>query len=902
MLQSKDQAMKALIRNKSLLLTLLPILIIVVVVFYLSLQKPVILENTTAVSTPTLSNLAIPFIANHGQIDDTVAYYANTFIGNVFVTKQGELVYSLSPNHYNKVKDKVAENPRWTLTETLVGAKPQPTVEQQSATKVSYFIGNDPSQWHSDIKTHSLVNLGEVWPGIRVEYLAKGYSVEKLFTLAPGADADAIRIKMHGANKIQHQDNGALNITTGIGDVQLSAPMAWQEYQEKNRPVTVAYVLYGQEYGFKLGKYNPSLPVMIDPLLQATYLGGTGNDLAWSMAINPVSGKIYVAGETESADFPGTTGGAQTTLDGTTDLFIARFNAELTILEQATYLGGSGDDGGDYIFDGLTLSAATGDVYIAAGTESLDFPGTSGGAFPNRSGTYDAAVAQLNSDLTTLIQSTYYGGSGVDGASIIEVHPVSGDVYIAGFTWSVVPDTAGGAQPTPGDSNPLRTDSFVAQFSSDLQNVKQATYLGGSENDGAWAMAINPVSGDIYVTGQTTSPDLPGTTGGAQDTLGGADGFVVSYSADLTTLQQATFIGGSMGEQALDIAIQPTSGEIYVAGYTTSFDLPATTGGFQETNISNDAGFITRINASLTSFLQSTYLSGTGYEDIYTIAIQPSSNEVYVTGVTSSSDFPGTSGGFQPNISIDQSDSFIARLSDDLTALNQATYIGGDASDNNSKLVIHPSSGDIYITGFTGSTNFPGTIGGAQATYPGGYVSTMVARFDSTLTGVAVPDINATPASHNFGQVTVGNSSAAVEFIFANLGSAALIVTNATLSDTTNYSLDLFGGSNPCQNVPGALTPGESCTITISFAPGSTGAKPATFTVTSNDPDEATFTIPLSGIGVAVIDPDIAVMPASINFGDVKSGEDSSAHVVTVTNNGSLNLDVSDCLRWKRCD
>lgn len=892
--------MNTLIRQiLSLQVFLLTFIMVVAVIINLFPQKKIVPENITNVTFPSLSNFVMPFIANQGQVDDRVAFYANTYAGNAFVTKQGDLVYAMMPRQKSKANDKDEKKLGWVLTEKLVGAKPELTVNQQTATKVSSFIGNDPSRWRHEISTHPSVELGEVWPGIRVELLAKDRSIEKLFYLEAGANPESIRIKIEGATNIQHQKNGTLNISTGLGDVELSTPIAWQEKAGKKQAIQVAYHLDANEYGFKLSHYDPDFPVIIDPLLQATYLGGTGNDLTYAMAIHPTSGKIYIAGETSSVDFPGTTGGVQTALSGSTDLFVARFSADLVSLEQATYLGGSSDEGqATYFRDGLTISAASGRVYLASSTRSSDFPGTTGGAISARIGGYtDGVLVRLNSDLTAIEQSTYYGGSDGDYPGSVAVHPISGDVYIAGSGWSTsLPALSGAAQPVSGSPTFLRTEGFVARFNEDLTTLRQSTFLGGDSNDGPWAIEVHPISGEIYVSGATQSTNLPGTTGGAQAAYGGNnynDGFVVRYSADLTSVLQATYLGGSRTDDALDLKIHPTTGEIFVGGYSSSSDFPATSGGYQETNTAGfNTAFVAKLNASLTNLIQSTYLGGSSYEIGYTLALKPATNEVYLAGLTDSIDFPGTSGGYQATLNGD--DGFIARLSDSLTTLNQATYIGGSDWQELNELLIHPSSGDIYIAGFTSSNDFPGTTGGAQANYPGGSLSSFVARFDDTLTGVVAPDINATPASYNFGQVMVGNSSAAVEFLFSNLGSAALNVTDAVLSDTTNYSLNLFGGSDPCNSTPGTLVPGESCTITISFIPGSLGSKPATFTVTSNDPDEATYIVTLSGTGVAITDQDISVLPASINFGGIEVGESSSARVATITNNGGLSLDVSD--------
>src|SRR5207249_4817917 len=196
----------------------------------------------------------------------------------------------------------------WSLTETPVGGKASPMGSQRAYTRVSYFVGNDPSRWRSSLDTFERVSLGEVWPGIRLELRARGKNVEKLFRVEPSGDPSRIRIRVSGGRSLRINAEGALVMETNLGDVTFTPPLAFQEWQGVRHPVQVAYRLRGKEYGFRLGDHDPALPVLIDPLVQATYLGGTADDFGRALAIHPTSGDVYVAGDTASTDFPGTTG------------------------------------------------------------------------------------------------------------------------------------------------------------------------------------------------------------------------------------------------------------------------------------------------------------------------------------------------------------------------------------------------------------------------------------------------------------------------------------------------------------------------------------------------------------------------------------------------------------------
>ena len=283
-------------------------------------------------------------------------------------------------------------------------------------------------------------------------------------------------------------------------------------------------------------------------------------------------------------------------------------------------------------------------------------------------------------------------------------------------------------------------DAFVARLNSALTTLEQATYLGGGGGDFAWALAIHPTTGDVYVAGETRSTNFPGTAGGAQAAnIGGhLDAFVAHLNSALTTLHQATYLGGSLDDFAQAIAIHPTTGDVYVAGRASSTDFPGTAGGAQVAHAADsieDDAFIAHLNAALTTLVQATYLGGNGVDIAQALAIHPLTGDVYVAGYTASTNFPGTVGGAQTANAGVVSDAFVAHLNATLTALDQATYLGGTGDDQAYALAIHPMTGDVYVAGETLSTNFPGTAGGAQATSSGG-VDAFIARLNSALTTV----------------------------------------------------------------------------------------------------------------------------------------------------------------------
>jgi len=437
-----------------------------------------------------LATLERGWVKNEGQWDQRALFSAPGYFGNTWVTKDGELLHVAVKKEECKektTKAKTCPAKSWVVSERWVDGKVQAIKgEEELGTKVSYLIGNDSSKHRSGLSTYRYVSLGEVWFGVEVKLKATQKTVEKLFYIQPGADPSKIQVQLDGAKGLKLSKDGEIIIQAGLGDLKLSKPIAWQEKDGKKLPVEVSYKLIDKNrYSFVVAKADPSLPIVIDPILQSTYLGGDGLDSVSALAIHPTTGDVYVAGGTRSTDFPKTNGGVQVSIVGDDDAFVARLNSNLTQIIQSTYLGGSGID--------------------------------------------------KISEKGNLIQKLQFnlGGSGIDKIYALAIHPSTGDVYVAGYTKSIdFPKTNGGAQ--AGSKGGEYGDAFVARLNSSLTQIIQSTYLGGSKNDRAYALAIHPKTGDVYVVGNTYSTNFPKTNGGAQaGSKGGLDAFVARLSADL---------------------------------------------------------------------------------------------------------------------------------------------------------------------------------------------------------------------------------------------------------------------------------------------------------------------------------------------------------------------------------
>lgn len=668
--------------------------------------------------------LSVGFVPNGGQTDSRVAFDAKVPGGTVFVTRRGELVYSLR-----------GPAGGWSLSESFVGGAPRPTSGDRAPARVTYLASGDAGRSGESLPTYASVRFGDVWEGVGVSLRLNAGSFEKLFTIAPGFSSRAIRMAVRGAEGLCIGRDGSLVAATGLGEVSFSPPIAYQEKRAERIAVAAAYDLHGDEYGFQIGAYDPALPLVIDPILQSTYLGSSlveGSE--GGIAVHPTTGEVYVTGITQSGNFPGVAGGAQPTLGGLNDAFVARLNSSLTSLIQATFFGGGGSDNPT----GIALHPADGSVYIVGYTDSLSLPGTAGAPQPAATGLGDAFVARFSPSLTTLHRSTFLGGSFTDSASAVQIHPVSGEVYVVGDTLSLdFPGRAGGAQPTNAGSS----DAFVSRLDPTLATILQSTYFGGGLSDQAQAVAFTAGGGEVFITG-STSGGLPGTAGGAQPLFGGASGdtdaFVARFTASLSGLGQATYLGGTAFDVGYALAVDPVTGDVYAGGSAASPNFPGVSGGAQPTfGGGNQDAFLSRLSPSLTVLRQSTFFGGSGGADnTVAIGVHPF-GQVYATGATDSPDLPGTAGGAQPAFG-GLLDAYLARFDPMLQVLHQATYLGGSRPDFAEDLVL-PPNGEVYVAGTTESSDFPRTAGGAQPTFagpPGGGIpDAFVSRLSPGLEG-----------------------------------------------------------------------------------------------------------------------------------------------------------------------
>jgi hypothetical protein len=426
------------------------------------------------------------------------------------------------------------------------------------------------------------------------------------------------------------------------------------------------------------------------------------------------------------------------------------------VLNYSSYLGGSDTD------EAYSIAVdAEGAAYVAGETTSVDFP-TVEPVQPGYGGNFDAFIAKVSPDGTALVYATYLGGSRVDVAYAIAVD-MAGYTYVAGATNSPDFPTIRALQPTYGGIN----DAFVVKLSPDGASLVYATYLGGSEGDLAFGLAVDTL-GAAYVTGSTDSLDFP-TKNPLQPTLAGGnpDVFVTKIHPQGSVLVYSTYLGGKDSDQGNGIAVDGL-GNAYVTGSTFSADFPTTAGAFQITPppLGADNGFVTKVNPTGSALVYSTYLGGRGPAATLGIAIDIV-GYAYVIGGTNTPDFPATTtlqrmpvrrqdalGGdpllprvaffegspvrnwrVTSRISIESipvgcagtPDAFVAKLTPDGAALVYATRLGGSDCDVGQGIALDVA-GHAYVTGLTLSDDFPAV--NAIQTSSAGSFDAFVAKLD----------------------------------------------------------------------------------------------------------------------------------------------------------------------------
>jgi uncharacterized protein (TIGR03437 family) len=500
--------------------------------------------------------------------------------------------------------------------------------------KTNYIRGNDPRKWQLGLSSYERVTYPDTYPGIDVVYYGNQRQLEFDLVVKPGANPDAIRLKVEGADKLSIDRTGALNLGEAAGGLTVALPRIYQEVNGRKNSVPGRYTISGRdEVAFRVDPWDHTRPLVIDPTIVYSALLGGGMTTSAGQAIAlDSSGNIFIAGYTYDGAFP-TVNAAQNTLTGfsssgsTNDAFVSKINAAGTALIYSTYLGGSNYDSAA----GIAVDS-TGAAWVAGYTESSDFPVLNAAQPTYGGGSEDAFLARFNS-AGVLQFSTYLGGTSYDYGTGIAVDS-SNNGYLTGSTYSTNFATTGGVVLT---SNSGSVEAFVTKYSPGGA-VVYSTLLGGGGSTYGQGIAVDS-TGNAYVTGSTYDNTFTGAPGGGAQTTnnGNGDAYVAKLNSDATALLYFTFLGQADYDDATSIAVD-ASGSAYIAGQTNSTGL-ATGGAAQTTLAGVNDGFAAKLDPAGSAFSYVTYLGGNRTNFVEGLAVDGSGG-LYLTGYTDSTNFP----------------------------------------------------------------------------------------------------------------------------------------------------------------------------------------------------------------------------------------------------------------------
>ncbi len=652
----------------------------------------------------SIGELPLSFEQNLGQTDAAARYLARgPGYAMFFTPDQTVLTLSRSATEDCATRcDSAAPDRTAVIGMQFVGAQAQTRVigEQRSSAQSHYLVGDDQSRWQKHVPHFAQIRYQGLYPGVdAVFYGSDQRQLEYDFIVAPGASYQQISLQFNGAESVSVDNKGQLVIHTALGDIVQMAPVIYQLHDGRKQLVKGSYRLEDkQRVGFTVAEYDRDLPLVIDPvMLFSSYLGGVA-DISQGVTLDG-SGNIYVAGFTKSTSYP-VVGGVQSALNGPQDAFVTKLSPDGSSIIYSTYLGGSATE-----IDGGTIGSvvavdAVGNVTLTGRTDSTDFPTTAGAHKKQLGGTNDFYVTKLNRAGDAILYSTYLGGDGVGSTTgTTEAGPTvaldaSGNVYILGFSsgadWPLI-------NPVQGYTGGL--DAVVAKLDPSLSMLIYSTYIGGTGDDKARAIAVDR-NGNAYLTGRTDSRDFPVLNPYQATARGRGDVFVTKLDP-AGFMQYSTYVGGGDTDKGRGIAVD-TAGNVFVTGNTQSTNFPVVTPA-QGTSMGGGEGFLFKLDPSGTALLFSSYFGGSG-DDLGSVLALDRRGNIYIGGYSYSDDYPvyratqTLLGGGQ--------DATVTVFNAKGNRITFASYLGGTGDDYATGIGVD-RSGNVVLVGNTNSTDLP---------------------------------------------------------------------------------------------------------------------------------------------------------------------------------------------------
>ncbi len=631
---------------------------------------------------------------NKGQWDNNILYKIDLDLGEMYLEKKGftYFLHNFKNSHSHDEKKHSDESSEidfqgHVLRTEFIGANwdGQRLEKNGSSSYRNYFLGSDSTKWKSKVFSYELVEYIDFYSGINLVFDGSTNKLKYSFVLQPLANAQNIKYKISGANSIFIDGEGQLHSTNRFGEIIESAPIAWTEKDGQRKKVAINYKLVDNQVSFHFPNgYDTSATLVIDPyLVFSTFTGSTADNWGFTATPDP-SGNAFAGGIVFAGGYPVTNGAFDGSYNVGTengyniDVGISKFNSTGSSLLYSTYLGGNGNETPNSI-----ICSPAGELFVFGATSSNNFPM---GPSP-----YD---------------NTFNGGSTVTENSL-------------SFSGS---------------------DIYISRLNSTGTALVASTYIGGSQNDGLNSSSLKynygdqfrgeiilDAAGNVYVASTTNSVNFPVLLGSQGSLNGPQDAVIFKMNANLSALIWSTYFGGSLNESGNSIQVA-SNGNVYVAGGTTSSNLPYLTGNDLSYNGGLADGYVTRYNGNTGAIIAGTYMGQNEYDQSYFVQLDLDDN-VYVFGQSQSAWTISAGCYGNPN-----SGQFIRKYTTDLMTINWTTMIGAGTGN----VEISPTAFlvsdcyDIYLSGWGGLVNSQNS----QAIYSSSNgFSVTVDAFQSTTNG-----------------------------------------------------------------------------------------------------------------------------------------------------------------------
>ena len=659
--------------------------------------------------TPAQTNA---FIENKGQWDSQADFLNQLPDLNMWVTADGLVLDFHKFTRTNEVNPSPKlDRPEGVLQGQVVHMNFQnanQTAPQGANLQKAPFNYIRPQGTIKGVRRYGEALAANIYNGVSARYYLDHGAPRYDLVVEPGADPNQIAIKFDGANRLSVLSNGDLAIETSLGTVEQKGLAVYQGEEQTRTLVPSAMAVEGNTLRFQIGSYDKTQSLVIDPIIFSSYLGGGGGGglgdkaLSVSPAVdNNGVWEQYIAGIAESPDFPVTTGAYQTTLQPGEQGFLAQVVAATGEMNWCTFIQGQSLNDNANVEVNCVIADSSANAIIGGASYESTYPTTAGAyltALPNKN-VFCGFISKINSDGTTLMDSTYL--SGTTNSTYIMALALSsvGNIMATGVTMATDFPTTELAFQTKNISQQggFGGMAFASEISSDFKHLDISSYLGGSGANTGYALADGPQDSFI-IAGTTTSTDFPVWPNDYQPTnpSGGTTGFIATVSEDAIEVLYGSYFGGSKYDAIYAMYVAP-GGEIVFGGETRSTDLPAQ-GGFQPNIRGPQNGFIATMNSKETNVDSCTYLGGNSVDAIYGLCAN-GANSAYAVGTTISTNFPTTPSCYQPVGGV-ASTAFLASL--DIANLDTFGYGSYYGAGTSGLAVSSDFSGNAVIAGTAG--------------------------------------------------------------------------------------------------------------------------------------------------------------------------------------------------------